>query len=101
MHSSDRISRRLKPRDLQVLLKVAEDGNMAAAAKHLAISRPAVSKTIADLEHTLGVRLLDRTPRGIVPTLYGRALLKRGLIVLDELRQSVKEIEFLSDPSAG
>ena len=101
MQSSERISRRLKPRDLQVFLKVAEDGNMAKAAKHLAISRPAVSKTIAELEHTLGVRLLDRTSHGVVPTLYGRALLKRSLAVLDELRQGVKEIEFLADPSAG
>ena len=98
---SDRIARRLKPRDLQVFLKVAEDRNMAKAAKHLAISRPAVSKTIADLEHTLGVRLLDRTSRGVEPTLYGRALLKRSLAVLDDLRQCVKEIEFLSDPTAG
>lgn len=98
---SDRIARRLKPRDLQVFLKVVEDRNMAKAAKHLAISRPAVSKTIADLEHTLGVRLLDRTSHGVEPTLYGRAFLKRGLAVLDELRQSVKEIEFLADPSAG
>src|SRR4030095_6418703 len=101
MHSSDRISRRLKPRDLQVFLKVVEDRNMANAAKHLAISRPAVSKTVADLEHTLGVRLLDRTPRGVEPTLYGSALAKRGLAVLDELRQCVKEVEFLDDPSAG
>ena len=101
MMSSDRISRRLKPRDLQVFLKVVEDGNMAKAAQHLAISRPAVSKTIADLEHALGVRLLDRTAQGVVPTLYGRALLKRGVAVLDELRQSVKEIEFLSDPNGG
>jgi DNA-binding transcriptional LysR family regulator len=60
-----------------------------------------VSKTVADLEHTLGVRLLDRTSNGVVPTLYGRALLRRSVAVLDELRQSVKEIEFLSDPSAG
>jgi DNA-binding transcriptional LysR family regulator len=101
MLSPDRITRRLKPRDLQVFLKVVEDGNMAKAATHLAISRPAVSKTIADLEHTLGVPLFDRTPRGIEPTLYGRSLIKRSLAVLDELRQSVKEIEFLSDPNAG
>jgi DNA-binding transcriptional LysR family regulator len=101
MHSSDRVSRRLRPRDLQVFIRVADDGNMAKAAKHLAISRPAVSKTIADLEHTLGVRLLDRTSEGVVLTLYGRALLKRSFAVLDELRQSVKEIEFLADPRAG
>jgi DNA-binding transcriptional LysR family regulator len=60
-----------------------------------------VSKTIADIEHTLGVRLLDRTPKGVEPTPYGRALLNRSLAVFDELRQSVKEIEFLADPSAG
>jgi DNA-binding transcriptional LysR family regulator len=101
MDWSDRIGRRLRPRDLHVFLAVAEKGNMAMAAKQLAISRPVVSKTIADLEHTLGVRLLDRTPRGVEPTLYGRALLKRSLAVFDELRQSVKEIEFLSDPSVG
>ena len=60
-----------------------------------------ISKTIADLEHTLGVRLLDRTPRGVEPTIYGKALLKRSLGVFDELRQSVKEIEFLADPGTG
>src|SRR2546427_10074675 len=97
----DRIGRRLKPRDLHVFLAVVEAGNMAKAADRLAISRPVVSKTIADLEHVLGVRLLDRTPKGVEPTLYGRALLRRSLGVFDELKQSVKEIEYLADPSAG
>src|SRR5438034_6216847 len=101
MQWSDRIGRRLKPRDLHVFLAVAEKGNMAKAAEQLAISRPVVSKTIAELEHTLGVRLLDRTPKGVEPTLYGRALLKRSLAVFDELRQSVSDIEFLANPSAG
>jgi DNA-binding transcriptional LysR family regulator len=101
MRWSDRIGRRLKPRDLHVFLAVAENRNMAKAAEQLAISRPVVSKTVTDLEHTLGVRLLDRTPKGVEPTLYGRALLKRSLAIFDELRQSVKEIEFLADPGAG
>jgi DNA-binding transcriptional LysR family regulator len=101
MEWSDRIGRRLKPRDLHVFVAVAEAGNMAKAAEQLAISRPVVSKTIADLEHTLGVRLLDRTPKGVEPTLYGRALLNRSLAVFDELRQSVNEIEFLADPKGG
>src|ERR1051325_7150879 len=98
MEWSDRSGRRLKPRDLHVFLAVAEKGNMAKAAEQLAISRPVVSKTIAGLEHALGVRLLDRTARGVEPTIYGRALLSRSLAVFDELRQSVKDIEFLSDP---
>lgn len=101
MQWSDRIGRRLKPRDLHVFVAVAEKCNMAKAAEQLAISRPVVSKTIADLEHTLGVRLLDRTAQGVEPTMYGRALLRRSVAVFDELRQSVKEIEFLADPSAG
>ena len=100
MQWSDRIGRRLKPRDLHVFLAVAEQGNMAKAAERLAISRPVVSRTIADLENTLGVRLLDRTPQGVEATMYGRALLKRSLAVFDELRQSVKEIEFLADPNS-
>src|SRR5262249_9567731 len=54
-----------------------------------------------DLESTVGVRLLDRSPQGVEPTQYGRALLKRGTVVFDELRQSVKDIEYLSEPGAG
>jgi DNA-binding transcriptional LysR family regulator len=101
MQWSERIGRQLKPRDLHVFLAVAERGNMAKAAEQLAVSRPVVSRTIADLERALGVRLLDRTSQGVVPTLYGRALFKRSLALFEELRQSVKEIEFLADPSAG
>jgi len=101
MDWSDRIGRRLKPRDLHIFLAVAEQASMAKAAERLSISRPVVSKTIADLEQTLGVRLLDRTPHGVELTPFGRALLKRSLAVFDELRQSVKEIEFLADPGVA
>jgi len=101
MDWGDRIGRRLKPRDLHVLMAVVEHGNMAKAAEHLSISRPVVSKTITDLERTLGVPLFDRTPQGVEPTLYGRTLSARGIAIFDELRQSVKEIEFLADPTTG
>jgi len=97
----NRIGRRLRLRDLHILSTVAQWGSMAKAASHLAMSQPAVSEAIASLEAALGVRLLDRTPRGVEPTLYASALLKRGLVVFDELRQGIKEIEFLADPAAG
>ena len=97
----DPVGRRLKLRDLHILMVVAQIGSMARAAKQLAISQPVVSRTIADLERTLGVRLLDRTPQGVTPTIFGRALLKRSLVVFDELRQSVRELEFLADPDVG
>jgi DNA-binding transcriptional LysR family regulator len=74
---------------------------MGKAARQLSTSQPNISKSIADLEHSLGVRLLDRHRRGIEPTQYGRALLDGGVAVFDELRQAVKNIEFLADPAAG
>ena len=96
-----RIGRRLKLRDLHILSVVVEWGSMARAATQLAMSQPAVSESIANLESTLGVRLLDRNTRGIEPTLYAHALLKRGDAVFDELMQGIRDIEFLSNPKVG
>jgi DNA-binding transcriptional LysR family regulator len=95
------IGRRLRLRDLHVLHAVVQHGSMAKAAVQLGVSQPAVSEVIADLEHALGVRLLDRSSRGIEPTMYGNALLKRSMTVFDELKQSIRDIEFLADPTTG
>jgi len=72
MDWADRIGSRLKLRDLHILLAVVEWRSMGKAAKHLAVSQPVVSRAIADLEQGLGVPLLDRTPQGVEPTIYGR-----------------------------
>src|SRR5215208_5850991 len=74
---------------------------MAKAAAELAISQPAVSRAIADIEHAVGLRLLDRSRNGIEPTPYGRVLVKRGVAIFDELKHGVEELEFLSDPTCG
>ena len=60
MQLSDRIGRRIKLHDLHVLMAVAQAGSMSRAAQLLNTTQPAISRSIADLEHTLGVRLLDR-----------------------------------------
>src|SRR6059058_1698459 len=86
---SERIGRRMRLRDLHILLAVVQCKSMAKAAEHLAVSKPVVSKTIADLEHVLGVRVLERDRHGAEPTSYGAALLKRGITVFDELREGV------------
>jgi DNA-binding transcriptional LysR family regulator len=101
MQWHDRIGRRLKLRDLHILLAVVQRGSMAKAAAELAISQPAVSKAIADMEYTLGLRLLDRTRHGIEPTTYGRVLIKRGTTIFDELKQAAQELDFLADPTVG
>jgi DNA-binding transcriptional LysR family regulator len=98
---NDRVRRRLKLRDVDILLSVIQTGSMGKAATALNMSQPAVSKAIAYLEHTLGVRLLDRSRQGVEPTPYGRALVKRGVAMFDELRQGVHEIASLTDPTVG
>jgi len=96
-----RISRRLRFHDLQVFFAVVQCGSMAKAAAELGVTQPAVSEVIAGLEDAFGIRLFDRSPQGAEPTIYGRALLKRGIAAFDELKQGIRDIEFLSDPSKG
>lgn len=96
-----RIGRRLRLRDLHVLLAVVQSGSMAKAAVTLGVSQPVVSEAVADLEAAVGVRLVDRSRRGVTPTLYGEAILARSRIVFDELRQGIRDIEFLAEPSLG
>jgi DNA-binding transcriptional LysR family regulator len=96
-----RVGRQLRLRDLHVLQAVAQHGSMAKAAAHLSVTQPAISQSIADLEAIVGVRLLDRGPRGVVPTLYGEALMRRSLEALDALKQGMRDIEFLTDPGSG
>lgn len=97
----DRVSRRLKFRDLQVFFAVTASGSMAEAARQLNLTQPAVSEIIAQLEHLFGARLFDRSPRGVEATIFGRALLGRAHAALDEMKQGVRDIEFLADPTQG
>jgi DNA-binding transcriptional LysR family regulator len=101
MQLSDRIGRQMKLQNLHVLMTVMQSGSMRKAAQSLNITQPAISRSIAELEHALGVRLLERHRQGIEATEYGRALLDCGVAVFDELRQGVKNIEFLADSTTG
>ena len=101
MEWEGRLGRRLRLRDLYILSTVVKTGGMAKAARQLAMTQPSVSAAIANLEHMLGVRLLDRSPSGVIPTLYAEAMLMRSGVVFDELKQSVRDVEALADPSTG
>jgi DNA-binding transcriptional LysR family regulator len=74
---------------------------MTRAAEELAVSYPVVSKTVSELERTLGVKLFDRSISGVEPTHYGRALLESGVAVFDEMRKGLQQIEFIKQPDAG
>jgi len=96
-----RIGRRLKLRDLHILSVVVRLGSMAKAASQLSTSQSVVSESVASLESALGAHLLDRSPRGVEPTIYAVALLKRGNVVFDELREGIKDIETLANSETG
>jgi DNA-binding transcriptional LysR family regulator len=96
-----RIGRRVTLRDLHTLFAVVQHRSMAKAGAHLGKSQSAVSQAVAAMEHAVGVRLLDRTSRGVVPTSYGSVLLRRGRAAFDELRFGVNEIECLAAPITG
>jgi DNA-binding transcriptional LysR family regulator len=97
----DRVRRRFKLRDLDILMAVIDAGSMGKTASRLNMVQPAVSKAVTDLENMVGVRLLDRSRQGVEPTAYGLALVKRGVAVFDELRQGFQDVDFLNDPTAG
>jgi DNA-binding transcriptional LysR family regulator len=101
MDAPNRIERRLKLRDLTVMAAVARLGSMGRAAAALNTSQPAISRSIAELEQALGVRLLERDRRGVRVTEYGLALLKCHTAVFDALREGIKNIESLADPTIG
>jgi DNA-binding transcriptional LysR family regulator len=96
-----RVGRRLKLRDLHILMEVVKAGSMGKAADRLNVSQPVVSKAVATLERALGVRLLDRSVRGIELTEYGRAALKCGVAVFDDIKKGIEEIEYIADPTVG
>jgi DNA-binding transcriptional LysR family regulator len=83
-----RVGRRLKLRNLHIFMSAAREGSMAQAAKLLGVSQPTISDAVADLESTFGVKLLDRSPRGVALTIFGQALMRRSVAAFDELEQS-------------
>jgi DNA-binding transcriptional LysR family regulator len=101
MALSSQILRRLKLRELRIFAATAAAGSMARAAKALSMSQPAVSSAVAELEQIVGAKLFDRTPRGIEPTVFGRAMLKRTNTILDEIVLGAEEIRFLGNPTSG
>ena len=101
MITTDRLKRRLRLRDLDTLMAVVQAGGMRKAADALHMSQGAVSKAVAELESELGVRLLERSAKGVEATVYGQALLRRGRAIFDELRQGVNELNHLAEPGVG
>jgi DNA-binding transcriptional LysR family regulator len=91
----DYLVRRLRLRHLELLVALAEDGTMRAAAARLHLSQPAISKMLREAEQSLGAPLFERSRQGVRPTAAGAAAVHRARIVLNELAHARDEVDAL------
>ncbi len=88
----DQLPRRLKLRELRILLAVADCGSFHGAARAIHVSQPAITSAIASLEEALNVKLFDRTPQGVQPTQHGINFILRSRAIFGEIKLAVDEI---------
>jgi DNA-binding transcriptional LysR family regulator len=92
---------RLKNRHIPLLAALGDTGNLNRAAIGLGISQPAISKLLKELEDGLGVELFERHARGVVPTLYGEAMIRHARRVLNTLESAYSEVDALRHGQQG
>lgn len=88
-------------RQLNYLLEIADKGTIGKAAESLRISQPALTKSIRTLEDELQVKLLERRPRGVIPTIYGRAVIAHARSVHSHMQGLSSELQALRSGVAG
>jgi DNA-binding transcriptional LysR family regulator len=86
---------------IRLAIALGQHGSFARAAEALDLSQPSVSRGIAELEHSLGVRLFDRSHKQVLPTAFGRVLLERGAGVLNGAADLRSEIRLLAGLEKG
>jgi len=96
-----RLPRHLKLSELRVFIAVLEHRSFRKAATVLHLTQPAVTKAIAGLEGTLGVKLFDRMTGGVEPTVHGRTFAPRAAAVFDELRRAAQELSWVANGDQG
>lgn len=69
---------------METFVRVVETGSFSEAARQLHVGQPAVSKTVAQLEDRLGVKLLLRSTRGLMPTEAGENFFRRAKRSIEE-----------------
>lgn len=92
---------RLKTRQLLLLIALDDHRNIHRAADELHMTQPAASKQIKDLEEMLDVRLFDRLPRGMEPTIYGETMIRHARMALTSLSLAHDDIVALKAGLTG
>jgi DNA-binding transcriptional LysR family regulator len=86
---------------IRLAVALGRHGNFARAAEEMNTSQPSLTRGIAALERSLGVRLFDRTRKGAIPTAFGRVLLERGESMLRSDADLRREIQLLAGIETG
>ncbi|ARP95362.1 LysR family transcriptional regulator [Bordetella genomosp. 13] len=96
-----RLASRLKMRHLALLLQIRQHGSLTRAAERMAISQPALTNTLAELEAMFGAPLFDRSVRGMAPTALGEVVLARAQAMLQDLQRLVDDMEAVASGHAA
>jgi len=84
-----------------MILECARRGSLGAAANALNMTQPAVTRMLKRIEESYGVPLFDRTTRGVVPTVYGEALLPYAKLIVSEIGNADDVIRQMRGASRG
>lgn len=82
----------IDPKKLLYFASVVEHGSLNRAAASFAISQPALTSSMDRLEAALGMQLLDRGPRGVVPTPLGEVLYCHARLIREELKLAERDL---------
>lgn len=94
-------TQRLRLRNLQMLLSLAETGNMSQSATMLNTTQPGLSKWLKDLEDDIGLPLFERQARGLRPTLYGESLIEHARRIEAQLDTARDDLQAMRDGGSG
>lgn len=91
----------LKLSHLRLVAAIAEHGQIQAAAHALALTQPAASRSLAEIEKLVGTALFERHPRGMTPTQTGRIIVRRAHTVLTEMQDLAHELREEREGASG
>jgi LysR family transcriptional regulator, regulator of abg operon len=91
----------MKLNQFRNIIAINERGSLRAAARYLGLAQPALSRSVQELEHELGVQLFERRARGMTLTAMGEVLVRRAGNVMTEVRRAREEIEQLDGGTSG
>jgi DNA-binding transcriptional LysR family regulator len=95
------ITRKFRLRHVELIAELHDCRSILKASRRLSLTQPTVTKALRDVESILGVRLFERSNRGLEPTAYGEIFARHAKIVLAQLRHAAEELESLRAGYSG